>query len=262
MGAWGVGITQNDTVLDVSHTFVDLLRKTQSVVNAAAGVRKEFAHALANEDEAVQVRLGLALSQWQYGALPPALLKAVRGDLAAQRGIASYGALAAAREKAVRAFVAKLSEPNAKPRALPKPPKVPKRPRATVPAAFVPGDCLALKFRGPLWRAALVLVSDIGPQGDGFNVVALLDWKGANPPRPRVFTASAGKAIPRLRGMGMFPGAYEGKAPVTIVGNVSVDPAQFGIEKTPRFWTWRFVRGLEVIEFARWDVLPELRFYD
>jgi hypothetical protein len=261
MGAWGVGITQNDTVLDVSHTFVDQLRKTQSVAKAAAGVRKEFAHALVNEDEAVQVRLGLAMSQWQYGALPPALLKAIHGDLAAGRGIASYGALAAAREKAVRAFIAKLSIPNAKPRALPKPPKVPKRPRPTAPAAFAPGDCLALKFRGPLWRAALVLVSDIIPHGDGFNVVALLDWKGANPPQPRVFAATPGKTTPRLRGMGMFSGAYDGKAPATVVGNVSIDPAQFGIEKTPRFWTWRLVRGPEPIESACWDVLPELRFY-
>jgi len=266
MGAWGTGIEQNDTTLDVIHQFVEHLRRTQSLPKATAGVMHDFAHALDDPEDAAQLRHGLATAQWRYGKLDRALLGAIRADLEAGIGIASYGAEAKAREKAVRAFVAKLSAPNPKPRAMPAPPKVPKRPRVPKPAVFEAGDCLALQLpRKGGWLAALVLARDVSESGDGFNVVARLDWKGANAPQPRVFGAPDGSAPPKVRAIAMFPGGrYDGDAIATVVGRVQVDPAKFGIEKTPHFWAWRFAdtgKGREGMEFAGWHGLPELRRY-
>jgi hypothetical protein len=264
MGAWGTGIEQNDTTLDVIREFVEQLRKSPSLADATAGVMQAFEHALADPEETAHLRHGLATGQWRYGKLDRALLDAIRADLAAGIGIASYGAQAKAREKVVRAFVAKLSAPNPKPRAMPKPPKVPKRPRVPRPATFEAGDCLALQLpRKGGWLAALVLVRDVTDIGDGFNVVARLDWKDANAPQPRVFGAPDGSAPPKVRAIAMFPGGpFDGNAKVTVVGRVQVDPARFGIEKTPKFWAWRFVdtgKGREGMEYSGWHGLPELR---
>jgi len=250
MGAWGEGIEESDTVLDVIEIFVDQLRSSQSAAAAAAKVRQEFVHLFgeveADPGDLAHARIGLALVQWRYGALDPALLDEVRADLVARHGIDSYRD-AARREQVVRAFVAKLAKSNPKPRAFPKPPKVPLRPRKPRLAAFEAGDCLALQLPSGAYRAALVLVRDRSSDGEEFNIIARLDWQGAQPPLSDDF------ASPRLLRIAMYPwGPYKGPARVSVVGRIEVDPALFGIEKMPDFWPWQFVRPGELGQSIAW----------
>lgn len=239
VGAWGEGIEEDDTVLDVIETFVEQLRATQDAVAATAKVRQEFMHAFAaggDPDVIAKVRLGLALSQWRYGSLEPALLDEVRADLEARRAIDSYRD-AARREQVVRAFAAKLAKPNPKPRAFPKPPKTPQRPTKPKLAAFEAGDCLALRLPSGAYRAALVLARDRSSDTEEFNVVARLDWQGPHAPPADIFTSSQPLHI------AMYPPApYKGAAHASVVDRIQVDPARFGIEKMPDYWSWQIVR--------------------
>jgi hypothetical protein len=112
------------------------------------------------------------------------------------------------------------------------------RPRKPKRAAFETGDCLALQLSNGHYRAALVLARDRCSDTEEFNVIARLDWKGAQPPSLEVFSS------PCLLGTAMYPGGpYKGPARVTVVGRVAVDPALFGIEKMQDYWSWRFVRA-------------------
>ena len=186
MGAWGEGIEEDDTVLDVIDTFVEQLRATQDAVAATAKVRQQFMYAGADTDVVAKVRIGLALAQWRYGALESTLLDEVRADLAARRGIDSYRD-ATKREQVVQAFAAKLAKSNPKPRAFPKAPKRPRQPKL---AAFEAGDCLALRLPSGAYRAALVLARDRCSDSEEFNVVARLDWQGAQAPPSEIFSSS------------------------------------------------------------------------
>jgi hypothetical protein len=239
MGAWGNGIEQSDTVLDIAGAFVAALRTTQDPKAASAKVRQEFAYRFADDDtdQRAHARIGLALAQWRHGVLETTLLQEVREDLDAGRGIDSYNE-AAAREKAVRAFVAKLAVPNPRPRALPKPPPVSKRPRKPRLAAFEAGDCLALQLASGKFRAALVLVRDRDGNGDEFNVIARLDWLGTEAPSRTLFDA------PRVLNTAMYPGGpYRGAAHAAVIDRIAVDAARFGIEKMPGHWAWQIVRA-------------------
>jgi hypothetical protein len=267
MGAWGDGIEQDDTVLDVLGTFADALRVAQDVPAASAKVREEFAHLFAapdaDPDDAVQARIGLALAQWRYGALEPALLDAVRDDLVARRGIDSYRD-PAAREKVVRRFVAKLAAPNPRPKAMPKPPKAPKRPVKPKPAAFAAGECLVFRLPTGAIRGALVLATDVTDAGHGFNVIARLDWPGTTPPTLDDFAACARRdegRSPRWRtlGIAMFPWApYTGTLAPERLGTVDVDPARFGVAPWPDCGSWQFVdaaAGGKGLWWLQWEQL-------
>jgi hypothetical protein len=250
MGAWGTGIRQSDKVLDVIDAFVEQLRDTRSIDLATAGVRSQFSDAFADPDSAAHVRIGLALSQWTFGALDRTLLDEIAADLADGRGIDSYGDDAPARRKSVQRFIAALARPNARPRALPKPARARRRPK---PAAFAAGDCLALRAAGGSWRAAIVLVSDVDPNGDGFNVVARFGAAHSAAPDRATFLPllRPGGTKPAL--IAMFPRApYNGDAELTVVATVDVDPNTFGIEKTPGFWTWQFTAGARAARPMSW----------
>lgn len=256
MGAWGTGIRQSDRVLDVLEAFVEQLRNTASIGLATAGVRTQFAQACADPDDAAHVRIGLALSQWTFGALDRTLLDEIVTDLAEGHGIDSYGDQAAARRKSVQRFVASLARPNPKPRALPKPARAPRRPK---PAAFAAGDCLALSASDGTWRAAIVLVSDVDPKGDGFNVVARFGAARSAAPDRATFLQLLPPGGPKPALIAMFPRApYDGDAELRVVATIDVDPNAFGIGKTPGFWTWQFTAGgraARPMSWFGWDQL-------
>ncbi len=69
MGAWGEGIEESDTVLDVIEMFVEGLRSSQSAAAATAKVRQDLVHVFsegnADPDAVTYVRIGLALAQWR-----------------------------------------------------------------------------------------------------------------------------------------------------------------------------------------------------
>lgn len=259
MGAWGYGIEDNDTVLDVRGTFGDALRATQSVADATAAVRKEFVVRRPNVDFEAQVRIGLALCQWRHGALDPELLDQLRADLAADRGIDSYDD-PEQRRKVMRAFVARLGKPNPRPKAMPKPPAAPKaakRPAKPQPTPFAAGECLAVYRPRKGHHAAIVVVAD---EREGSNYVARLEWKENRAPTLADFAkfAGPGKTLPKapkVTELATMFGPRTGTTKITPLGRIDVDPARFGLAQTST--SWKKTRPPLGIAFREWRDLVE-----
>lgn len=262
MGAWGHGIEEHDTVLDVLDQFVEILKQTQDLAATSAAVAESWRESLADQNSAVMVRIGMALAQWRYGALDPELLVAVRQDLEQRRGIDDYSD-PPAREKVMRNFLVRLGKPNPKPRALPKPPKTPKRPRKPKDSAFAAGDCLVLRLPAGRFAAALVLVADRDSDGDGFNVIARLQWNERRPPELHDFALLSSGPIARNLPLAtieiaMFGHApYNGRIAVERLGRITVDPTLFPIRKSED-WYWESTRAENLrmgLVWKPWDLL-------
>jgi hypothetical protein len=256
MGAWGYGIEENDTVLDVLGTFGDALRESQSLDAAAAAVREEFTLRKPRAHHDALVRIGLALAQWRHGALDPASLDAIRADLATGRGIRDYND-PVARRKVVEKFIATLAKPNPRPRALPKPPKTPKRPPKPQPTPFAAGECLAVYRPRKGHHAALVVVAD---ERDGSNYVARLAWNEKRAPTLADFAkfAGAGKTLPKapkVTELANMYGPRTGTTKITPLGRIDVDPARFGLAQTST--SWKKTKPPLGIAFREWRDLVE-----
>ena len=223
MGSWGHGIEEGDTVLDIVDAFVEALRETQDVAQAAERVRAEdVVHR--DPDEMPQVRIGLALALWRYGADDVALRQAIADDLAARRGIDTFRE-PAPREQAVREFLARIARPNPRPKALPKP----RRKRKPKPCAFPAGACLAIGSGSASYRGAVVLVAAVDRDGDGYNIIGQTDWRGAGEPDAGHFARYAqleSRAACGFDHVTMYPhGPYAGRAAVRVVAQLAIDPA-------------------------------------
>src|SRR5262245_4761354 len=71
MGAWGVGIFDDDVACDVRLALYDLLRAGQSPTEATDAVLADLADMLADEEDGPVALLALAAAQWEAGRLDP-----------------------------------------------------------------------------------------------------------------------------------------------------------------------------------------------
>jgi hypothetical protein len=69
MGAWGVGIFEDDVACDARDAMLDQFRAGLSVKVATDAVLENLADFLADEDDAPVVVLALAAVQWEVGRL-------------------------------------------------------------------------------------------------------------------------------------------------------------------------------------------------
>ncbi len=77
MGAWGVGIRQDDFGCDVEGAFEDQLKDGKTIDEATRYVHEHFANAVNDCDDGPLFWLALADMQWKYGDLDPAALQRV-----------------------------------------------------------------------------------------------------------------------------------------------------------------------------------------
>jgi hypothetical protein len=189
MGTWGYSITEDDTALDTYDEYLDYFNANKSPKQIEAELRKSFADALADEDDAVSVELGMAKAQWDCGHVTPAVVKRIKKLIDSDAGMALWeeaGPKAAAKRlKVLDAFLEKLQSPNPKP-------KKPRKPTSRQPI-FQPGDCLALKnHETGKYAAAIVLLNPIeeprpGQDTEGVNSLGFLDYYSAKLPSMKVF---------------------------------------------------------------------------
>lgn len=71
MGAWGAGLYENDTALDVKDEFEKLFNDGKSVQEITDGLTAEFESIMDCTDEAPLFWLALADTQWTFGVLLP-----------------------------------------------------------------------------------------------------------------------------------------------------------------------------------------------
>lgn len=185
MGASGVGIKSDDVVCDVIGAFTAHLKAGRTHAEASRLVRDECHEMLGDPDEGPLVWIGLAESQWTFGALDPEVFARVQADFAAGHGLERWrdasGKMHAQRRAVLVKFIAKLSSPNPRPR---KPPKTVAR-----PPVFSAGDCLSVRLDTPEFIAAFVIAADASDPEYGRNLVGVLDWSGSEPPTLDVFAA-------------------------------------------------------------------------
>lgn len=185
MGAWGYNIRQDDSVLDVIDSFESHLRLGQSIPDATSAVLREFQAEFEALDESHLLWLGLADAQWTYGALSPEILAQVRQDYDSDKGLATWREQsekdARRRTAALKRFIEKLSTPNPRPRRTPK--LLIRKPK------FQSGDCLSVELGCGMFGAALVLATDHSKLDLGKDLVVVLNYFDAKPPKLDVFEA-------------------------------------------------------------------------
>ena len=181
MGAWGTGILQDDTVLDVIGDFEDSLKNGRSLEDARAKIEQRIGSSLTDPDSEPGVRFGLAEAQWRFGAVDPDVLAAAKAAAEADDALWSEGAAKdrAARRKKVESFLRKIEVANPKPRRRPK--IVVRKPK------FAAGDCLAIALSNGKFGAAFVIVADHTQVEYGKNLIGVLDYMSDEPPGLEVF---------------------------------------------------------------------------
>jgi hypothetical protein len=182
MGAWGHGIRQDDFVCDVIGAFEDLLKAGKSVADATRAVQSQFAAEIEDADDGPLFWIALADVQWTFGQLDRQVLKRVREEFESGRSLSRWTADSrglSGRRGALEKFIAKIAQPNARPR---KPPKLVIR-----APKFRPGDCLSIRMSNGQYAAALVLVADHSNAEYGKNLIAVLDYLSPQKPTIEVF---------------------------------------------------------------------------
>lgn len=180
MGAWGVGVLEDDTVLDALDSYEQALKEGQSFEAARAASLKAFGDHLADADDAPRVWLGLAEAQWRYTTVDDDVLGRVVAYAASGKDEELWSPADAPRRRAaLRKFTEKIRFPNPKPR---------RRPRIVVrKPKFSRGDCLSVVLPDGRYGAALVLREDHADPEYGRNLIGTLEYRGENVPPAEVF---------------------------------------------------------------------------
>ncbi|QDT48204.1 hypothetical protein Pan258_22440 [Symmachiella dynata] len=227
MGFWGHGVQQNDTVSDVEIAFEAFLKKDPDVAAATEHVKKQYATAIDDEDEAPLIWQALANMQWTYGILDPQVLEKVRADLKSGIELESWRAESEAdyqkRKAATEKFIAKLETPRPKPKKMPK--VVLRKPK------FAAGDCLSVKHLNGQFGAVFVTVANDSNPEDGYNLVVVLDYLSNTRPTLDVFKVRKWlkRDTPDGQGNSAYVLAYDqegyhqAKQRLEIVGNLPVE---------------------------------------
>ncbi len=184
MGAWGVGIRQDDFVCDVEGAFEDQLKDGKTIDEATRFVHEHFGNAVNDCDDGPLFWFALTDMQWKYGDLDPAALQRVIDIVDADTGMERWGQpsdkLYKQRKAALKKFCNKISLPNPKPS---RPPR-----RVIRAPKFQTGDCLSIRLENGQYGAALVLGTDHSNPEQGMDLVGELDYLSDNPPTLDVFT--------------------------------------------------------------------------
>ena len=256
MGAWGTGVKQCDAVLDVIGNFDHFLKQnptlppTERLALADRETRAAYADELSDEDDRLDVLLGLAESLWSYGTLDETLLAEVRDAIESPGHLAIWGeADQPERMRKLRQFLTRISTPRVQPKRLPK--IIIRKP------IYAAGDCLAVTVDDGRFTGAVVLAADHSDPEHGRNLLGELDYLADEPPPMDVFEARRWLRPTHHSHTGK-PNLYWvpttrhrlNKARLVIVGQTALrpdDPVQ-----TTMYASWDLL-GRQVVHQEQWD---------
>ncbi len=222
MGAWGVGIRQDDFVCDIQGEFKVQLKNGKSIAEATQFACQRYANALDDREDGPLLWLALADMQWTYGDLDPTVQERVFEIVDAGTGMDRWGEpsdkLYKRRKAALENFRNKISQPNPKPSRRPK--------RVTRKPKFNPGDCLSVAFDNEEYGAALVLATDHSHPEHGRDLVGELDYLSDHPPTLSVFTQRRWLKLPEENSLSVWWYYSQGfrtmKKRIEVRGNIPI----------------------------------------
>lgn len=251
MGAWGVGIRQDDFVCDIEGEFKDQLKDGKSIADATRYVRERYANAIDDCEDGPLLWFALADMQWTYGDLDPTVLEHVIEIVEAGTSLERWGEpsdrLYKQRKAALEKFCNKISQPNPKPSRLPK--------RVTRKPKFNTGDCLSVALDNAQYGAALVLATDHSHPEHGRDLVGELDYLSDNPPTLSVFTQRRWLELPQENTLSVWwyysQGFRKMKKRIEVRGNIPIidtDPRESSL-----FGGWHLI-GQQVLRRRKSEV--------
>lgn len=257
MGAWGVGIRQDDFVLDVVGVFEDQLKDGKTILEATSRVREQFASALDDSQDGPLFWIALADMQWKFGSLDPQVLRRVVDIVDTEAGMEHWGEptdkIYRQRRAVLEKFRDKISWPNPKPSRRPK--RIIRRPK------FKSGDCLSIQLENGQYGAALVLGTDHSIPEHGKDLVVELDYLSDTPPTLDDFKERRWLRLTHHNWKGRLQVAWilsmgfrKMKARISVVGNIPIldsDPKEATI-----YGGWHLL-GQQVLLQHKWKSEPK-----
>lgn len=169
MGAWGTGISSNDTFADVRGEFFELYDQGQPPSSITANLISAYRETINDPDDANDFWFALALAQWECNELEPELFDRVSNiitsgdDIERWRRLDADEKTIAKRRVALERFLEKLSSKRARARARKK--KVIRQP------PFGKGDCLTFRLANGNFGGAVVLEAERNTEY-GYSLIA------------------------------------------------------------------------------------------
>ena len=170
MGAWGTGISSNDTYADVYDQFIELYNEGLSVTEITERLINENQETINLPEDATNFWFALAKGQWECKALDKGVLQKVEQiiktgeDLTVWKELDASPADLKKREKVLNDFLAKLQIEKEKPRKRTK--------KKFYNSIFKKGDCLIYKMENGNYGGALVLTDEQETEV-GVNYIAI-----------------------------------------------------------------------------------------
>ena len=158
MGAWGKGISSNDTYADIYEQFVDLYNDGLSVSEITKRLIDENQETINIEEDAPNFWFAIANAQWECKALDKEIFLKVEHIINSGEDIRIWKELDASpedlktREKVLNKFLSKLQTEKDKPRNRTK--------KKLYNSIFKKGDCLVYKMDNGNYGGAFVLTDE------------------------------------------------------------------------------------------------------
>ena len=158
MGVWGMGITENDTSVDVYETFFEKYNDGLEPTEIKKTILTQFEFSLNNCDDKYNVILPLALCLWEVCELDKTLYQQVKSiiengeDLNAIRGLDATEEDIKKRTKILTKLLDKISTPKDKPKARRKPPVM-------FDTIYKSGSCVSFKRSNNSYGGAIIVES-------------------------------------------------------------------------------------------------------
>jgi hypothetical protein len=169
MGAWGTGISSNDTFADIYGEFFDLYNDGHEVSEISEELIKRNQETIKDPDDANNFWFALAQCNWETKSLDRLLLERISTIVSSDADLEVWRRLGATegdirkRKAALAGFLEKLQ--SEKPKARPRKKKVIREP------VFQKGDCLAFQLNNSNYGGAVVLEAS-SCVGFGLNLIA------------------------------------------------------------------------------------------
>ncbi|WP_338378929.1 hypothetical protein [uncultured Flavobacterium sp.] len=170
MGAWGTGISSNDTYADIYEQFIDLYNEGLSVADITKKLIYENQETINLEEDAPNFWFAIANGQWECKALDKEILSKVEHIINSGEDIRIWKELDAtpadlkAREKVLSKFLSKLKIEKDKPKRRTK--------KRFYNSTYQKGDCLTYLMDNGNYGGAFVL-TDEQKTATGTNYIAI-----------------------------------------------------------------------------------------